>query len=175
MARVSGNEVPTGAYPPMPTGTPTVGQIPVVTAASPLALGWTSPTAPIDAVLGADVAMTNSNQFYDGPSASFAAGTWMVWYKAIIRPSAASNTHDYTVRLWDGTNIYDETDNSTPAAATVTTGVEVFGVAVVVLASTTTLKVSAADIRTGCTLARDVFNNSGASHTATRLSAVKIA
>lgn len=142
-----------------------------------LAGGGSGPTvATVDATLGADVTMTNANTFYDGPSASFAAGTWLIVYKVAAYPSSSTGqTQDITAKLWDGSTVWDEASQAFPAnTSSATLALQCGGSAIVTLASTTTVKVSVASVRAGGSIRRDVPDNSAASHTATRLVGYKV-
>lgn len=146
-----------------------------ITSASNVAIsgGGGGSLSSVDAVLSADVTMTTALTYYDGPSASFAAGTWfIVWKVSVTAPSAAAQA--YTARLWDGTTVYDESEED---IANPGSGGETCwgGVAVVVLGSTATLKISATSARNTTIMKRDVIQASASSHSATRLSGVKIA
>lgn len=130
----------------------------------------------VDATLSGTVTMTNANQLYDGPSASFTAGTWLVTWKIAVL-TAGTNTHQIAGRLWDGSTIYDEsqTDMASIAANFI---ISVIGTAIVTLGGTATLKLSASDIRASSVMQRDVnaiAGGAGSNHTATRMVGVKIA
>lgn len=131
----------------------------------------------VDAVLSADVSMTTggSSTWYDGPSASFGVGTWLVMYKALFASGTTGQVNEYAARLWDGTTVYDQTSSS--GQATVGSGtlpMEVSGFAIVTLAATTTLKVSGTAIRASATMKRDTVDPAGTEHKATRLVGVKL-
>ena len=137
-----------------------------------LAGGGSGPTVDTeDATLGADVTMTSANTFYDGPSASFAAGTWLIAYKVVAYPSSSTGqTQDITAKLWDGSTVWDEVSQAFPAnTSSATLALSMAGMAIVTLASTTTVKVSVASVRAGGTIKRNVPDNSPSSNTATRL------
>jgi hypothetical protein len=141
----------------------------------PFGSGGSATVATVDATLGADVTMTSANTLYDGPSASFAAGTWLVIYKMLFK-TAGTNTHDFVAKLWDGSTIYDESENDTASVAA-NFGFQLTGMAIVTLGSTTTLKVSVMDNRASTVLQRDNFSGQsgfGTSHTATRLVGYKV-
>lgn len=127
-----------------------------------------------DAELANDVTMTNANQFYDGPSVLLAAGTWLMTWKIAILTAGATQSESYTGKLWDGTTVYDESEmgNSSIATGYIIT---VSGFAIVVLASPDTLKISAASGRGSQVMKRDVPDNSASTHTATRLSGIRVA
>lgn len=132
-----------------------------------------------EATLGGNVTMVNANTFYDGPSLSLAAATWLILWKALITVnSSGSQTYAFSVKLWDGTTIYDEMEVDAPIAANLSGwNFPVSGFAVAVLGSPATLKISAAGIRASSAsqISRDINTNSGTSHTATRLDAIRIA
>lgn len=132
--------------------------------------------ATVDATLGADVTLTNANTFYDGPSASFAAGTWLVIWQVTAYPaSGTGQTQDITAKMWDGSTVYGESSQAFPAnTSSATLALYTGGAAIVTLGGTTTLKVSVASIRSGGTMKRDVPDNSASSHTATRLVGYKV-
>lgn len=125
-------------------------------------------------VMGADLTQTNANQYYDAVSHSCAAGTWLFQAKAHWLTSG-SVSHVYTARIWDGTTTYDEGE------AIITTNNDGWVIpsgplfAVVVLGSTTTIKLSTADLRAGQVALRNIDTNSASSHTATKLVGIKIA
>ncbi len=134
--------------------------------------------ATVDATLSGNVTQVNANTFYDGPSASFAAGTWLIVWKLSLTVLVSTNqSYFWTAKLWDGTTTYDEQEVGRNAAAQ--GGAEDFlcGQAIVVLGSPATLKVSCASIRgsSASQISRDTTDNSASSHTASRLSAIRIA
>lgn len=141
----------------------------VANSAQSTGLQWVGGT--VDATLSGDVTMTSANTAYDGPSASFAAGTWLIGFQAGAYPSSSTGqTQDLTIRLWDGTTTYGEASQSFPAnTSSATLALSCAGFAIVTLGSTTTLKLTAYSIRAGGTLKREVADNSATSHTATRL------
>lgn len=60
--------------------------------------------APITASLGADVALTNTANYFDGPSiAQGSTGTWFV--TGTVTVFNAVGAVDYRAKLWDGTNV----------------------------------------------------------------------
>ena len=130
----------------------------------------------VDATLGGDVTMTNANTFYDGPSASFAAGTWLVLWQVTAYPaSGTGQTQDITAKLWDGTTVHGESSQAFPAnTSSATLALHTGGAAVVTLGGTTTLKVSVASIRAGGSIRRNVPDNSASSNTATRMVGYKV-
>jgi hypothetical protein len=55
--------------------------------------------------LSSDVAMTTANTFYDGPSLSLAAGTWLLNASVDLQTTSTSSAVNFTCKLWDGTNV----------------------------------------------------------------------
>jgi len=59
----------------------------------------------ISAVLGADVNLNNTANFFDGPSvAQGSSGTWFV-FASIVLTNTAAAADAYQVKLWDGTTV----------------------------------------------------------------------
>ena len=131
------------------------------------------------AALAAPVTIVNSNTYYDGPSASFAAGTWFVWWQMQFDVIVATvQSYEFTGRLWDGTTTYSEAQqDSVPSADTTGFAFAVCGVALITLGSTTTLKLSGACIRafSASRIASDPTQNSSGSHVATQLRGLRVA
>lgn len=119
--------------------------------------------------LTSTVAVTNANQFYDGPSLSLAAGTWLLLGE--LYPEATSTNGAWTVRLWDGTTVASESQMHN------TGGIQapsIFVAGLVSPGSTTTYKVSAACTGTGNRLQPTALNN-GTANKACYLLAIKVA
>lgn len=58
------------------------------------------------AVLGADVTLTNANQWYDGPSITLGPGTWHITGRLSFQ-AGSSNITQIQARLYDGTTVLD--------------------------------------------------------------------
>lgn len=122
------------------------------------------------AFLSADVTMTTANTFYDGPSLSLAAGTWVVIGGLIFLNSSAGG--NYTIKIWDGTTATSALETTNAAAGF---NISVTIMAVVTPGSTTTYKVSAAAQSTGAVMAASPnVNNTGLTNKGGWLYAVKI-
>lgn len=120
--------------------------------------------------LSGDVSMTTANTFYDGPSLSLAAGTWML-FGCVLCTCAAFAT-DFTGKLWDGTTVIASVQSPrNAAAASVTAMLPLSGI--VTLGSTTTIKISAAGNNNTCIM-RAAAQVNGAGNNAAYLNAVKI-
>lgn len=126
----------------------------------------------VDAVLSADVALTTPSTYYDGPSATFAPGTWMIVYKTVFEYTGGNTAHQWRAKLWDGATIYDQTLTDDPIGGMAGWRSPVMmGTAIVTLSVTTTLKVSVLDTNSS-TLLRNIPG--GTSNTATRMIGVRI-
>lgn len=88
--------------------------------------------------LGADVTLVTAGTWYDGPSVSLTAGTWLVIAGVDLAPNGAVSVAA-TARLWDGTTTYASGDWSTPGSI----AGHVTLAAIVAPGSTTSYKVSA--------------------------------
>ena len=120
------------------------------------------------AYLSADVSMASANTFYDGPSLSLAAGTWL------LLGSVETTTSGWvTAKLWDGTTVasavtgYQQTSGG---------GIAFQIAAIVAPSATTTYKISAASQRTAGTMnATPANNGTGTTNKGCYLLAIKIA
>ena len=89
--------------------------------------------------LSADVTIAAANTYYDGPTISLVAGTWLLVAAVnVVYSGAAEN---FTAKLWDGTTVYAAGQTQTPQAAAM--GL-ISLAAVVSPGATTTYKVSVA-------------------------------
>lgn len=90
--------------------------------------------------VGGDVAMPSANTFYDGPSLSLGAGTWLLMgYVTVLSPVGGSRV--YTAKLWDGTTSVAGIEDTVAASEARTLG----GIAgIVTPTGTTTYKISVA-------------------------------
>jgi hypothetical protein len=129
--------------------------------------GGTITTAEAD--LGGDVTMTNANQYYDGPSVSLAAGTWFITGTLTVRAGAANCV--LTAQLWDGT-----TTESSSETRMATSGAQytISLSGIIVLAGTTTVKLSAASTAGGGSIFAAAFFN-GVGNNASHIRAIKVA
>ena len=65
--------------------------------------GFTAGFSPITNSLGADVALNNTANYFDGPSvAQGSSGTWFVSGSVVVAGGAGDNIY---VKLWDGTTV----------------------------------------------------------------------
>jgi hypothetical protein len=118
--------------------------------------------------LTGDVTMTSANTFYDGPSLSLAAGTYILnGHVAYLETGTGSY---FTVRLWDGTTVISEGLGRTENAVGVTVSIS----GTVVLVGTTTIKISGASNAAGRAMKATIASN-GTANKGSYLIAAKIA
>ena len=110
------------------------------------------------AQLGADVTLTTANTWYDGPSLSLTAATWLLI--ASVELSALG-----TIKIWDGTTAYG-------SGETIDEGT-VVALGRVTLGSTTTIKVSAS-CWVGGTVMKAATPANSAGNNATSLVAIAV-
>jgi hypothetical protein len=123
------------------------------------------------AFLATDVAMTNANTWYNGPSVSLAAGTWLVMASATVGRTATTAGH-YNLRISDGLTHYASVQQYHASVANNWAALSCN--AIITLASTTTIYAQAAGSLTNDVLKATTPNN-GSGANATGIVAVKIA
>lgn len=126
-----------------------------------------------EASLGGDVQMPTSNTWYDGPSLSLAAGTWLITGHITFWRTATTATIWFG-RITDGTNHHASSQAYTPSVAG--TGANVALTAIITLAGTTTIKLQGTTSAgaTACLMkATTTANSSG--NNATQITAIKLA
>jgi hypothetical protein len=72
--------------------------------------------------LTADVTCTNANQYYDGPTVTVPAGTWLLSGTVTLYNAGAGAYINWTAKLWDGTNVFasaEQTQQSNSAIAAI--------------------------------------------------------
>ncbi|CAB4140533.1 Phage tail repeat like [uncultured Caudovirales phage] len=123
------------------------------------------------AFLATDVAMASANTWYDGPSLSLAAGTWLILASATVGRTGTT-AGSYNIRISTGTTHYASVQQYHASVANNWAALSCN--AIVTLGATTTIKLQAAG-----TVASDVLKaatpNSASGNNATGLVAVKIA
>lgn len=135
-----------------------------------------------DAPSSADATIVNANSYQDatGCSQSCAAGTWLFWWQMQFSVIVTtSQGYQFSSKLWDGSSgIYGESEIDAPVAGNYNaTSFHTGGVALVVLGSTTTVKISGAVNRgsSSTKIARNMPTNSPTSNAATRLVGLRVA
>ncbi len=120
------------------------------------------------ASLSGDVTTTTANTYYDGPSVTLGAGTWLVMaYLSHTHPSGGT-AHG---KLWDGTTVAASSEKSYGSAGS---SENMQTMAVIVLSGSATIKMSMAhNINGGAIRAAGTTNTSG--NSASRIVAVQIA
>ena len=133
-----------------------------------------SPTVSLtnaSAFLATDVAMAAANTWYDGPTVSLAAGTWLVMASATLGRTTTTAGH-YNIRISTGTTHYASVQQYHASVANNWAALSCN--AIVTLASTTTIKLQASGTITSDVLKAATANNSSGNN-ATGLVAVRIA
>lgn len=123
------------------------------------------------AFLGADVALTNANQWYSGPSIALNAGTWLVMASATAGRTTTT-AGNYCVRISTGTVHYASVQQYHASVANNFAALSCN--AIVTLGSTTTIVLQALGTIAGDVLKAATPNNSSGNN-ATGLVAVRIA
>lgn len=135
-------------------------------------LGWhiapSGALATASVSLGADVAMNVVNTFFDGPSVSLTAGTWLIVARLGVSIATQSAI---TGKLWDGTTVYA---SGQTIPRTGGDQVDMPLSSIQTLGSTTTVKISAASSAdTGAAIKAATINNASGNN-ATQIHAVRI-
>lgn len=131
------------------------------------------PLTSASAALGADVSLTTSGTWYDGPSVSLAAGTWLVNATVTLNRTDATAV-TYFSRITDGTTHYASTQAYQAAVADHSDSVSLS--AVITLVGTTTIKAqSTTDAGAATALMKAATTANGSGNNATQIVAVKIA
>lgn len=119
--------------------------------------------------LAADTVLTNANTYYDGPSISLVAGTWLVT-GTVTCEDPGSGGGVLTAKLWDGTTTAASTEVQVAAGLTGSLSMS----AIVTPGGTTTYKISVArTVANGRITATASSNGAGA--TASHIRAIKVA
>jgi hypothetical protein len=118
--------------------------------------------------LGSTVTMTNANTYYDGPSITLAAGTWLIIGQVTIEDPSSTGGRN-TAKLWNGTTVSSSLESTAPTGGT--TAMTVSGI--VAPTGSTTYKVSVASSQNSHTIRSTAPTNSAGAN-ASHISAVKI-
>jgi hypothetical protein len=118
--------------------------------------------------LAADVTMTSANTYYDGPSLTLTAGTYLL--VGHVTCMITGNTGQYTAKLWDGTTV---TDSAAQTQSSNTFPVSLSVCAVVTPTGSTTYKISVASGTAGGKILAAAPTNA-AGNTASTLVATKL-
>jgi hypothetical protein len=134
----------------------------------------TASTASVNQLSG-DVTMTTGGTFYDGPSLTLAAGTYVLIGTVTVDGNNLSAATQNVAQLWDGTTVAGSTEGIAYAGATNRDICSLTVVGLVVIASgTPTWKISATANANGSIL-RAATPDSGSGNNASTLVALKIA
>jgi hypothetical protein len=138
-------------------------------ATTPTAAAITNATA----ALASDVALSVSNQWYDGPSISLSAGTWLVLAHATYNRAATTAATRF-LRITNKTTHYASTSEYHPSVNP--NSANLFVAATIVLASTTTIYIQAAtSVGSSAELLKAATVTNGSGNNATQINAIKLA
>jgi len=125
------------------------------------------------AALASDVALSVSNQWYDGPSISLSAGTWLVMAHATYNRAATTAATRF-LRITNKTTHYASTSEYHPSVNP--NSANLFVAATIVLASTTTIYIQAAtSVGSSAELLKAATATNGSGNNATQINAIKLA
>jgi hypothetical protein len=125
------------------------------------------------ASLSGDVAMATAGTFYDGPSLSLAAGTWLLIGQVQFATVGNNQLLKAVAKLWNGTTAVSSGECHAPALSGALSHGRVSLSAVVVLAGTTTYKISGTATVNGH-LMKASTPDGGSGNNATSLIAVRL-
>lgn len=125
------------------------------------------------AALAADVQLVTSNTFYDGPSVTLAAGTWLLNAQVQFQKTTTTASQ-VTVRLHDGVKTLADQQHDHTSLNGATRG---FGLAhIAELAAPATIKLQmATNVGSANALMKAQVPNNGGGNTATQINAVRLA
>jgi hypothetical protein len=140
-------------------------------------LKWAVPTlSSASGALTADVTMTTAGTFYNGPTVTLAAGTWLVLAQATVA-SPVNSAQRVTVRISNSSTTYYAEGQQSMAAGGA--GTRVTGTinlnAIVTLTGSTTLRIEATSTVNSSLLKAETTDSSSVADSATILVAVRIA
>lgn len=122
--------------------------------------------------LNADVTLTSANTFFDGPSCSVTAGTWLVAGGVTIKRTTTAGAD--TVKLWDGSTVVASSSNIRLQNNNDEASIHLSGI--YVAAGSATLKISSATTAgSNLRVMKAAVTNNGAGNNACFISAIKIA
>jgi hypothetical protein len=138
-------------------------------ATTPTAAAITNATA----ALASDVVLSVSNQWYDGPSISLSAGTWLVMAHATHNKEATTAATRF-LRITNKTTHYASTSEYHPSVNP--NSANLFVAATIVLASTTTIYIQAAtSVGSSAERLKAATVTNGSGNNATQINAIKLA
>lgn len=126
-----------------------------------------------DSALSEDVALAANNTWYDGPSVTLAAGTWMVNIVGHYR-RGVSGASNVAIRAWDGVAAYAHAEVYHPSVTNVEVNPATFGIAVLASESTVTLQMLTS-AGNAAALMKAATASNGQGNIATRITAIKLA
>lgn len=135
-------------------------------------LKWSYPVLTVsENFITSDVSVSSADTFFDGPSLSLAAGTYVLWGNLLVKSTVAGH---WEVKLWDGASAVYHTAENYALTNGATYNIPVFGTAV--LGGTTTIKISGArNAGSGTHTILDAAQVNGTADKGTHLVALRIA
>lgn len=154
-----------------------VGQVMTKTGLDDYAAGWADSASPslsyAEAALAANVSLTSSNTWYNGPAVTLGPGTWLL-NAHVTHVRSATTAETVYARISDGTNHH--ASQQLYHASVSGTGVALYLTAVVTLATSTTLRIQCATSAGAAASAmKAAMTANGAGNNATQITAVRIA
>ncbi len=125
------------------------------------------------AALSADVQLTTSNTFFDGPSVTLAAGTWLLSAQAQYQKTTTTASQ-VTVRLHDGVNTIADQNKYHASLNGITLGFHLSDIVVLAAPATITLQM-ATTVGNAASLMKAQAPNNGSGANATIINAVRLA
>jgi hypothetical protein len=126
-----------------------------------------------EAILTTPVTMVNANTFYDGPSLSLPAGTYLIEAEADTSSASALATA-HTIRIYDGTTVHAARLSYNPPS-NAGGGAHLACKARVTLSGTTTVKLQCASVRGSSDgVILDTAAANGTADKCTRIAALKV-
>jgi hypothetical protein len=122
--------------------------------------------------LAASVAMLNANDWYDGPTVSLSAGTWLVTATLSLRKQNATGAFNLSARISDGTTHHASAGQTW--ITQVSSNLSINMTAIVNLGATTTIRASANSSLANCTILSATDHASSGAN-ASVIAAVRIA
>ncbi len=131
----------------------------------------TSSTA--SSAVGANVTMTNANQYYDGPSITVAAGTWMIVSTVTVTTASTASAVGVTCKLWNGSSTFASPEGTSGAVGVAAVRAVSLAPQAIVVSTGATYKVSCAQTIGGGSLRASPPDNSPGNFAST-ISAVRL-
>jgi hypothetical protein len=124
--------------------------------------------------LAADVNLATANTYFDGPSVTLSAGTWLLIGSVLLDGGGGSATQ-VTSKLWDGTTVAASTETMVYGGGAYDNNPGPLTAVVVIASGTPTWKISCANNASTASKIKAAASDNGAGNNASTLVAIKIA